>query len=405
MPTRFGTSPWIQRFPASRVPAFPRYRGDRVADVVVIGGGLTGCAAAHACAAAGLTTILLERDRMGHGRSGRGLGLLSPEPGPAFRDVVEAHGLNAARRVFDVWRRGALDGAALLRRLGVPCHLDPREALGVARGDQERDLRREYEGRREAGLDVAWLNRRQLQARMRLDAAGGLKTRDAFMLDPYRACLGLASAAAARGALCFERSGVRKVRFTRKLAEVVVDQGRIKTSRVIVATATATEEFRSLRRHLDRRETYLVLTGRMPAAMRKELGDRRVILRGAGVPPDHAGWTHDDRLVISGADQPETPARTREAALVQRTGELMYEVLRLYPAISGLRPEFGWESVYGQAADGLPYIGAHRNYPHHLFAIGGHPASATGAFAAARILLRAVRGTPESEDEVFGWNR
>ena len=34
MPTRFGTSPWIQRFPASRVPAFPRYSGDR--DILVV---------------------------------------------------------------------------------------------------------------------------------------------------------------------------------------------------------------------------------------------------------------------------------------------------------------------------------------------------------------------------------
>ncbi len=405
MPTRYGASPWIQRFPASRVPTFPRYRGDRAADVVVIGGGLTGCATAHACAAAGLTTILLERERIGHGRSGRGVGLLSTEPGPSFRDVVSAHGLKAAKRVFEAWRRGALDGAALLRRLGVQCYLDPREALVVARGDQERDLRREHDGRREAGLDLAWLNRRQLQARMRLDADGGLKTRDAFMLDPYRACLGLAAAAAARGAHCFERSRVKKVRFTRKLAEVIVDQGRIQARRVIVATATATDEFRSLRRHLDRRETYVVLTERMPAAMRKELGDRRVMLRGPGGLPDYAGWTHDDRLIISGADLPETPERKRPNILVQRTGELMYEVLRLYPAISGLQPEFGWESVYGRAADGLMYIGAHRNYPHHFFAIGGHAASVTGAFVAARILLRAVEERPDKADEVFGWNR
>jgi hypothetical protein len=51
------------------------------------------------------------------------------------------------------------------------------------------------------------------------------------------------------------------------------------------------------------------------------------------------------------------------------------------------------------------YIGAHRNYPRHLFALGGPPDSVTGAFVAARMLLRALQGRPDKADEVFGWTR
>ena len=81
---------------------------------------------------------------------------------------------------------------------------------------------------------------------------------------------------------------------------------------------------------------------------------------------------------------------------MQRTGQLMYELLTMYPAISGLRPEYGWEAPYAGTADGLMYIGAHRNYPHHLFALGGGRDSVTGAFVAARIIARAVsRDTPQ----------
>ena len=43
----------------------------------------------------------------------------------------------------------------------------------------------------------------------------------------------------------------------------------------------------------------------------------------------------------------------------------------MYPAISGLQPEYGWDASYGETADGLMYIGPHRNYPRHLFALGG----------------------------------
>ena len=119
-------------------------------------------------------------------RTSRSGGFLSPDPGPSFRDVAAAHGVKDARRVFDAWRRGALDGAALLRRLRINCQLTPRETLVVARGDEERILRREFEARRDAGLDVSWQTVKQISARMKLDAASGIKMRDGATLDPYQ---------------------------------------------------------------------------------------------------------------------------------------------------------------------------------------------------------------------------
>jgi glycine/D-amino acid oxidase-like deaminating enzyme len=83
----------------------------------------------------------------------------------------------------------------------------------------------------------------------------------------------------------------------------------------------------------------------------------------------------------------------------------MYELLKMYPVISGLMPQFGWDLTYGATMDGVMYIGPHRNYPHHLFALGGGRHSLTGAFLAARLLARAVAGAPAKGDEVFGWTR
>ena len=412
MRTRYGTPPWGpstplgtgQNVPASRVPDFPRFRGDHTADVVIIGGGLTGSVVAYMCASAGLKTILLEADRIGRGQTMRGAGVMSPEPGPLFRTVAGQHGLRAARLIFDTWRKGALDGTALLKRLRVKCDVEPRDMLLAVATHNERDLRREHDARRDAGLDAAWLVRKQMASRMKLDAAGGLRTRGVFALDPYRACIGIIAAARARRAVCHEKSAVRKVRFTRKFAEVFADGGKIRTAKVIVATGSLTEVYKPLRRHLDDRASYMVLTEPMPAPMRKALGDPRILLRDPGGLSPQIG-IRDDRLLISGGDRAATPAKLREAVLVQRTGALMYEVLTRYPAISGLRPELGWDAPYGQAADGLMYIGAHRNYPHHVFAVGGHPASVTGAFVAGRVLLRAVQDAPEKSDEVLGWTR
>jgi glycine/D-amino acid oxidase-like deaminating enzyme len=96
--------------------------------------------------------------------------------------------------------------------------------------------------------------------------------------------------------------------------------------------------------------------------------------------------------------------KQRPGVLIQRTGQLMYELLTMNPVISGLQPQYGWEMSYGETADGLMYIGPHRNFPHHLFALGGTD-SLTGSFLSARILLRAVQGEPEKADSAFSWTR
>ena len=405
MRTRYGVSPWIDTFPNKRRPDHPRLRGEHTADVVIVGGGLTGCTTAYACAAAGLRPLVIEADRLGFGSAGRSAGLLLPDPGVFFRDIVSAHGLRAARRIFEGYRKASSDGVATLRRLNIRCDLLPCDDVRVAIRDGEKELQRERDARDAAGLDARWLTGQSARGALALDADGAMKLGSGVSFDPYRACLGLASAARSRRATFFERSPVKKIRAGRKQVEVIVDGGVVRAETVIVTTGVATSEFKPLRRHFKRRETYLVLTEPLPASMRKQMGADSVTMRDMASPRHRLRRTKDGRLLIAGADRDESPARLRDAIRVQRTGQLMYELLTMYPVISGLQPEYGWEMVYGETADGLMYIGPHRNYPRHLFALGSSGDTLAGAFLAARILARAARGELDKADEVFGWTR
>ena len=405
MRTRYGLSPWVEAVPGPKRPDYARLRGEQSAEVVVVGGGLTGCAVAFACAVAGLKPVVVEAARVGQGATGREPGLLLPDPGPAFRDVTAAHGLRPARYMFDTWRRTSLDAAAQLRRLRIPCALEAKDVLVAAAHPDERILRREHAARAEAGLPVRWLPQPGLRRIATPESAtSALRFSDAFALDPYRACLGLARAAVSRGALLAERTAVRAITPGSKRVEVTHEGGVIHAGTVIVATGTATNLFKPLQRHFKPRETYAVLTEPLAAPVRKHVVPADIVLRSSRVPPSLVWRTSDHRLLVAGADQGVAAAKNRDATRVQRTGQLMYELLLMYPAISGLQPAFGWEASYGDTADGVMYIGPHRNYPRHLFALGGR-SSVTGAFLAARILARTVRGQVEKGDEVFGWTR
>src|SRR5688572_18340166 len=163
MQTRYGQSPWIAAFPASKRPSYPRLRGEHAAEVVIVGAGLTGCATAVACALAGMKPLVIEADRIGLA-AGRTSGLLLPDPGPSFRDIAKRHGMRAAKVVFGSWRRSALDAAAQLRRLSISCSLESRESLVVGTQDDGKGLLREYDAREAAGVAGSWLTRRQITA-------------------------------------------------------------------------------------------------------------------------------------------------------------------------------------------------------------------------------------------------
>ena len=404
--TKYGRSPWIDQFPRSRVPSFPKPRGPTPFDVVVIGGGLTGCTAAYALAAAGVKTMLLEAEQIGRGTTALSAGLITDDPGVSFADLEKLVGLRSARRSFQMWRRSALDFAALLRRLEIKCALEPRSTITVAAtAEQVARLNKDQKARRDAGLDATLLNARAVRGDASLDAPAGLRTRDASSIDPYRACVGLAAAAADRGTVIFERSPVRRITFDRKMAEVFTAGGSIRTSRVVVATGMPTPLFKSLVRHFWFRSAYLTITEPLPARVRQQLARNETVIRDFAEPAHTLRWVGDDRVLVCGADTEAAPPRQRDKTVVQRTGQLMYELSTMYPDISGAQPAYGWAADYVRAANNLPCIGPHRNFPHHLFAFGDSSHSVTGAYLASRMLLRHHFEEMDPGDAVFGFHR
>ena len=407
LPPRYGQSPWLDQFPKSRIPAYSPYAGASTRDVVVVGGGLTGCLTAYAFAAAGVDVVLLEADRIGRGRTADGAGWISAAPDVEFLALEKAVGVRGARHAYQAWRRAALDCASLLRRLKIRCDLDPRVTLTVAQtADEVARLAREHKARRHAGLDAALLNGRAASSEAALRATGALRIRDGATLDPYRACLGVAAGAAGRGALLCERSMVRRITFTRTFADVITGAGTIRTGAVVIATGMPTAQLcRSLIRHFWFRAAFLALTDPVPSKIRRIIGARGTIVRDTADPPHLVRWVDDERLLVSGAETAAEPPRLRERSLVQRTGQLMYELSTMYPDISGIQPAYGWNTTHARTDDGLPYFGPHRNFPHHLFAFGGDSRSVTGSYLASRVLLRQFLGEAEPADAPFEFAR
>jgi glycine/D-amino acid oxidase-like deaminating enzyme len=402
--THYDTSYWLDRFPSSRRPSYPRHRGSLQVEVAIVGGGALGCATAYVLAAAGIDVALFEQGRLAHGQAGRATGIVVHELEPFFYKLAKQHGVRDARHLYQIARRGSLECVSALKRLRIECGLQVRDAIHFSSTpDGIQELQKEYSTRRDAGLDVASLKGAPLFRQIGANGFG-LITHGNASIDPYKAALGLARAAAARGAKIFEQSPVTRIRPRRRTVDIKTESGVVTASKVVVATGYPTEDFKPLRRRFTRSDAYVVLTAELPAAVRREMTSPELILRDVA-SPDH--WMHwvGNRVLFSGADQPSVADRARERALIQRTGQLMYELSVMRPAISGLMPEYSWAVESSRTIDGVPYYGPHRNYPHHYFAFSGGPGGLGLSFAAARIILRHYQGAPDKGDEPFSFTR
>jgi len=208
---------WLDRYPKSRRPSYSRFRGELETDVVIVGGGLTGCACAWAFAGAGVKTILLEADSIGRGGTAESAGLIREDFDASFRENALAHGLRASRTMWQMMRRASLDFSAAIRRLGVRCDLASSDYLTITRAYSggARLLQREHQSRREAGLEHSWLKPAAVNREAAVESGGAIRTHG-FTFDPYRACVGFAAAASTRGAVLHEDSPVRRIRAGRK---------------------------------------------------------------------------------------------------------------------------------------------------------------------------------------------
>jgi gamma-glutamylputrescine oxidase len=403
----YGARYWEERTSAARRQRYPALRGDKTADVVIIGGGLTGLTAAYVMAKNGLDVVLVERDRLASGGTAAGLGSLVPSPHPCFRTVESVLGRRRATAAWDTGRSSALEMAALLRRLSVRCELAEAQVLtSAATPETVALLKRERSARLAAGLDAPLMPTRALAGALGPTPLAAIIERDGQTFDPVRASIGLARAAEAAGARLFERSEVRRTTFTRRQATVVVGSARVVTRGVFVATAAPGRLFRSLVRHVRQAEGYALVTEPLTSMMKRETGRREaIVIDGTADAPRWLRWLEDGRVLFAGTSSVPAGPRQATKVLVQRTGQLMYELSLRHPVISGLPARWSWPVPIVTAPDGLPWVGVHRNFPFHFFAMafGWHGDGL--AMHSAKAALRHFKGESRRNDDLFGFGR
>jgi glycine/D-amino acid oxidase-like deaminating enzyme len=380
--------------------------GRHQADIVIVGGGFTGALVAQAFADADIDVALLEAGRVGNGSTAASSALLLQEPDLGLAELEQHYGRSISRRLWQLSAQAADDLVRLLNTLDIRCDLRKRDTVYYAtEALAAKRLHREFLLRSKAGFEGRWLTPGELRQLTGIPGHAAIHTRGGAQFDPYRACLGMMHAASASGAHIYEGSRVVRIEPGQDRVRVHTRYGIVEARRVVIATGYATSHFRPLAGRFRMYRTYVLATEPLSVSQRSDLGLSDVMVWDTERPYHYARWTPEHRLLLGGADRRARPGQRRGVQFRMAIQELRGYFEQRLPALATIGTQLAWEGLFAMTPDSLPYIGPHRRYPGHWFALGYGGNGMTFGFLAARLLLEQWQGVDSPDHALFRFDR
>jgi gamma-glutamylputrescine oxidase len=211
----------------------PPLTGDVDVEACVIGGGVGGLSCARRLAGHGIETLVLERDTVAGGASGRNGGFLIAGLAPFHNDAVELYGREYAARVYARTLEVQQEIYALATELGVGDAVRRVGSLRVSSSDEEAEhVRRHAAALREDGFPAELLDRDELPPALRSYARNACLTDHDGSLQPARWIRALAGDVERAGVRIHEGSAVRA---PIEGTDLELEGGSVRARHVVVA--------------------------------------------------------------------------------------------------------------------------------------------------------------------------
>jgi glycine/D-amino acid oxidase-like deaminating enzyme len=324
------------------------------ADVVVVGAGFAGLAAARTLAKAGRQVVVLEKERLGWGAHARNGGMVIPElkSGPAT--LARKLGPLGTRLHQEV--NEAFDWVeALIADEAILCDYDRSGQLYLAHTPrlvpQLREATREHA---DAGEPVRFVPRDELEGEIGSTAYhGGIVFDRTGGVHPARLHAGLARLAIDAGADVHDHRAARSLEeLPDGRLRVTTAAGAVEAPDVIVTTNAYADGFLpELRSRVLPVGSFIVATEVLDPALAAELSPKGRMFVDTKNFLFYWRLTPDGRMLFGGRKSMSPP--TLDEATAFLTGSMR----RVHPQLAATRVEYQWGGYVAVTLDRLPHVG------------------------------------------------
>ncbi|TNB81487.1 FAD-binding oxidoreductase [Pseudomonas sp. Fig-3] len=212
-------------------------------DVCVIGGGITGLSAALNLLEKGKSVAVLEAHQVGHGGSGRNVGLVNAGTWIPPDDVEATLGTKVGTQLNKVLGEAPALVFATIDRLGIDCQARNDGTLHMAHNASgAADLQSRHDQWKRRGANVELLTGARCQEYCGTDKiSAALLDRRAGTINPMGYTTGLAEAVRRLGGQLFENSAVTQLEKQGSGWLVKTAGGSVASDKVVISTGAYTE--------------------------------------------------------------------------------------------------------------------------------------------------------------------
>jgi gamma-glutamylputrescine oxidase len=378
---------------ANPAPAHPVLDGDIDVDVCVIGGGIAGCSTALHLAERGYRVALLEAQRIGWGASGRSGGQAIVGYASGQQKLIDAVGMDAARKLFDVTVEAMDLLQERVQRHAIDCDLHWGQMHVALKPRQREDLLAEQrESEERFGYrKLLFMERAEVESLLATKRyCAGLYDSGSAHLHPLNYTLGLAAAAKLAGVSIYEGSAVTRIEQNHP-ALVITERGRVKAKFVaLCCNAYIGGLVPALRARIMPVGTYIVATQRLGEARITELIRKNIAVTDVNFVLDYYRRSADHRLLFggrvsySGLDALNTKRATRQ------------RMLKVFPQLADVEVDYAWGGYVDITMNRAPDFGRLAPHIYYLQGFSGHGIALTGI--AGKLVAAAISGQAERFD-------
>jgi glycine/D-amino acid oxidase-like deaminating enzyme len=228
----------------------PSLLGEQTVEVCVIGAGITGLSAALHLAEQGKRVAVVEAYDVGHGGSGRNVGLVNAGMWIPPDEAVATLGPAIGEKLLKVMGNAPYEVFSLIERYGIACQAQHKGTLHMAHNAKGlADLQSRVQQWQRRGAPIELLTGSAcVEACGTKHVSGALLDHRAGTINPMGYTQGLAKAASSLGVRLYQHSPVERLERQGTQWCVVTDQGAVLADQVLVASNAYTEgEWTTLR--------------------------------------------------------------------------------------------------------------------------------------------------------------
>ena len=382
---RGGRSPWFVTGPhAVRLDVGENMK----CDALIVGGGITGSLIAERLTRQGLYVVIIDRELPGRGSTAASTSMLLWEIDHSLTQLTEIYGFERASRAYLASLHAVAGLKSLVLQLGLPCEMRDKDSLYLAAGSTGKQLLREHQLRRRAGLPGDFLDHTMLLDVFGIARAGAIVSSGAADADPMQLARGLLRTAVARGARVFEGEAVEFDAAARSV-DVQLKNGRqIEARSVVLATGYVMPAIIHS----------TVQTTSSSWAIATTPQPQNIWKGGALIWEDskdylYARTTAAGRIIIGGEDSDQIiDPEARDRLIPQKSRDLAQKLATLWPA-ANVEIEFRWSGTFDSTSDGLPLIGLVPGAKNIYAAYGYGGNGITFSFLAAQLIGDLIAGS------------